>query len=273
MANARQGPHDPLGVIAGGRARPSCDLAFAARAIWMPSPSCDSCRTVGDPHVMAMIYTAAYTGLRAGELVGLRLDHVNLLHGQLTVSETISEDAKGTLVAGPTKTGKLRTVPIPRALAVMLEEHLAAHPDASGYVFCAPEGGPLRYHNFRRRFFLPAVEGAALGRPVRFHDLRHSHAAMLIAQGEHAKAIQERLGHSSIRVTLDRYGHILPTLEADLVGRLNDTLRQSRVSSACHEATDGTRANAPEAPEGASDQDFSLERTTGFEPATLTLAR
>jgi integrase len=226
-----------------------------------------------DARYRAMIYTAAYTGLRAGELVGLRLEHLNLLHGQITVSETISEDAKGTLIAGPTKTGKLRTVPIPRALAAMLEEQLAAHPNPSGHVFGAPEGGPLRYHNFRRRFFAPALASAALGRPVRFYDLRHSHAAMLIAQGARAKAIQERLGDSSIRVTLDRYGHILPALEADLVGRLDDTLRQSRVSSACHDTAHDPHPDAPEAPAGASDQELPMERTTGFEPATLTLAR
>ena len=158
----------------------------------------------------------------------------------------------GTLVAGPAKTGKLRTVLIPGARAAMLEEHLAAHPNPSGHVFGAREGGPRRYHNSRRRSFAPALENAALGRPVCFHDLRHRHAAMLIAQRQHAKAI----------------------LEADLVGRVDDTLP---AIARCHRRATTAPALRPRTrqrpPKGPLNCGNSLERTTGFEPATLTLAR
>ena len=81
---------------------------------------------------------------------------------------------------------------------------ITKYPPVDGYVFTSPEGALLRRHNFRKRFFLTAVR-ASMGEPVRFHDLRHTHVAVLIAQGEHPKVIQTRLGHSSIKVTLDRY--------------------------------------------------------------------
>ena len=226
-----------------------------------------------EPQYSALVWTAAYTGLRAGELHGLRVEHLDLLHGRIRVEQTLTEDAKGHLIAGPTKTGKIRTVPIPRHLCRILDVHLQKFADPSGYVFSAPEGGPVRHHNFRTRCFYPAVQKASLGRKVRFHDLRHTHASLLIAQGVHPKAVQERLGHSSIRVTFDRYGHLLPSVDEELVHGLDATMSDSGVAWMWHEAADDPHFDAVEAPEGASDQDVCLERTTGFEPATLTLAR
>jgi len=97
---------------------------------------------------------------------------------------------------------------------------------------------------------------------VRFHDLRHTHAALLIAQGVHPKAIQERLGHSSIRVTLDRYGHLLPAIETDLVRGLDATLLESRVASQWYSDVGDPSAATATAPEWSPDPELSLERTT-----------
>ena len=74
------------------------------------------------------------------------------------------------------------------------------------YIFTSNDGLPLRRTNFRRRHWLPAV-GNSVGEPCRFHDLRHTHFALLIAQGEHPKTIAARLGHTSVRTVLDVYGH------------------------------------------------------------------
>lgn len=81
----------------------------------------------------------------------------------------------------------------------------------------------MRRTNFRRRVWLPAVR-SSVGEPFRFHDLRHTHAAMLIAQGEHPKVIQLRLGHSSIQVTLDTYGHLFEGLNEAAADRLDAAL-------------------------------------------------
>jgi len=77
----------------------------------------------------------------------------------------------------------------------------------------------MKVANFRRRILLTAVESSICG-PCTFHDLRHTHAALLIAQGEHPKLIQTRFGHSSIRVTLDTYGHLFEGLDEAAANRL-----------------------------------------------------
>lgn len=165
---------------------------------------------VGEPYGFLVTF-AAYTGLRAGEIAGLRRGRVDLDRRVLDVVETIAE-ADGRLVSGPTKTHQRRTVPLPESLAAELEQRLALRPlDPHALVFTAPDGGPVRHGNFYSRHFRPGVTRAGLP-PMRFHDLRHSCAAMLIAQGAHPKAIAEMLGHSTITVTIDRYGRLFPSI-------------------------------------------------------------
>lgn len=171
-----------------------------------------------------LILTAAYTGLRWGELAGLRAKRLDLHERRLTVVESLAE-VKGHHTFKPPKTpASRRTVALPRFLADELGEHLSAWPAVGdGLVFTDPEGGPIRRTNFRRRVWLPAV-AATVGEPCRFHDLRHTHASWLIAQGEHPKTIQSRLGHASISITLDRYGHLMDGLDEAAAERL-DNLR------------------------------------------------
>ena len=111
-----------------------------------------------------------------------------------------------------------------------LAQHLAVHADGTGLMFSAPSGGPIRRTNFRRRIWLPAVR-ASVGEPCTFHDLRHTHAALLIVQGEHPKVIQERLGHASIKTTLDTYGHLFDGLDEAAAERLDASWRDSAVDA------------------------------------------
>lgn len=91
------------------------------------------------------------------------------------------------MVAGPLKTRKAqRTIGIPKSLADELVTHIPAHPSPSDLIFSMARGGPLDYNRFRSRYWNPAVE-ASVGRPGTPHDLRHTHVAMLIAQGESPK--------------------------------------------------------------------------------------
>lgn len=183
------------------------------------------------PEYAALIRLAAYSGLRAGEIAGLRVGRLDLLRGKVEIAETLT-DVGGTLVSsGTTKTNKIRTVPIPRFITEELAPLLAGKAPAD-YVFTSPEGGPLRHSNFYRRHFRPAVERAGLSDGVRFHDLRHTYAGFLIAEGAHPKAIMERMGHSSITVTLDRYGHLLPSLEEHLTNALDVSGRAAQRISA-----------------------------------------
>jgi integrase len=188
----------------------------------------------------ALIYTAAYAGLRAGELVALRVGALSLgdLGGTISVTGAASE-VQGRLVFGPTKTGRVRVVAIPRFLSMMLREHVERYPSADGFVFTAGEGGPIRHRNFYRRHFRPAVHSGrqqaieedraadAIPADLRFHDLRHTCAALLIANGRHMEEVKDHLGHSSIRVTSDRYGHLFPSAKQALAESLDATFRNS----------------------------------------------
>ena len=100
--------------------------------------------------------------------------------------------------------------------------------DQTALVFTSPNGSVLRHSNFYRRYFKPAVEAFRLG-GFRFHELRHTCAAMLIADGAHPRAIMERLGHSSIKVTLDTYGHLFPALDEALTDEIGRASCRERV--------------------------------------------
>jgi integrase len=169
----------------------------------------------------ALVLTAAYAGCRFGELAGLKTHRLDLLRRTLTVAESLSEVRGEVRLAAPKTAAARRQIALPMFLAEELAGHLAEWPPgADGFVFTAPAGGPLLRRNFRRRTWLPTVR-ASVGEPLRFHDLRHTHAAMLIAQGEHPKVIQNRLGHSSIKVTLDTYGHLFEGLDEAAAQRLD----------------------------------------------------
>jgi integrase len=173
------------------------------------------------PPYGTLVRFAAYTGLRAGEIAALRVKRLDLLRGTVRVVEAASE-VGGRLISGPTKTHAERTVRLPRFLRDELAAYLADRPrDHDAFVFTAPKGGRLRHNNFYQRLFCPALARAGLPEQLRFHDLRHTCASLLIAQGAHPKAIQAHLGHSSIQVTMDRYGHLFPDALEHLADRLD----------------------------------------------------
>jgi integrase len=161
------------------------------------------------PRYRALVLLAAYGGLRWGELVGLRVKRVDLLHGRVTVAEQVAE-VNGRLIPGPPKTeAGRRIVTLPAVAAVALAEHLAefAETGSEGLVFPAPEGGYLRRSNFRRRWWLAATKAADV-EGLRFHDLRHSAATLALAAGANTRELMERMGHTSPAVAL-RYQHVM----------------------------------------------------------------
>lgn len=183
------------------------------------------------PEYALLVRFVALTGLRAGEVGALRVGRVDLLRGRVDVVEAVSEVTGLGLDYGPTKTYERRSVPIPRAMCDELGAYLAGRPtDPDAFVFTAPDGGPLRHHNFYARHFTPAVVAAGLPERMRFHDLRHTCAALLINADPpaHPLAVMKRLGHSSITVTYDTYGHLFPALEEALTDSLDRSYRTSR---------------------------------------------
>jgi integrase len=185
-----------------------------------------------DHRYSAMVLTAAYTGLRFSELRALRVDRFEALRRIVRVSSSLVESRGQFYFDEPKSEASRRTVRVPPFLVDVLAAHLATYADGSGLIFSAPNGGPIRRSNFRRRIWLPVV-AASVGPPCTFHDLRHSHAALLIAQGEHPKVIQERLGHASIKTTLDTYGHLFEGLDQAAADRLEATYAASDVHAMC----------------------------------------
>lgn len=190
-----------------------------------------------DPRYRVLIYVAAYTGLRAGELWGLRRMDVDLLRGVLHVRQTVKRDTAAADAdprtvdrydreVGPPKNGRPRTISLPKHLRDMLAAHLTeptkGHTGPDGMVFHTPGGRAVRHTLFMRTVFRPVVAVALPEKDrLRFHDLRHTCATLLISAGAHAKLVQERLGHASITTTLNLYGHVLPSTEAALVDAMD----------------------------------------------------
>src|SRR4029450_5851804 len=135
-----------------------------------------------DRRYRALVLVGAYSGLRIGELAGLRRERVDLLRGTVEGAEIMTEVA-GKLQIGPPKTrASRRTIGLPRAVVNVLAEHLAPGGKPTDFVFTGPQGGRLRIANFGNRIWRPATTAAALD-GLRIHDLRHTAVALWIAAG------------------------------------------------------------------------------------------
>ena len=194
-----------------------------AEMVFLTADQIETLATAIDERYSTLIRLAAYTGLRAGEICAFRIGRVELETSRLTVAESVTDVPGHGMYFSEPKTYEHRSVTLPGFLTDELREHLdGRQDDPRAFVFTSPEGSTLNHKNFYRRHFKPAVARADLPPAMRFHDLRHTCAALCIALGAHPKAIQERLGHSSITVTLDRYGHLFPKLDETLTARLDD---------------------------------------------------
>jgi len=183
------------------------------------------------------IYLAGVLGLRWSEVAGLRVGRIDFLRRTLEISETCAE-VDGKIMFADVKTrSSRRTLAMPEFLVHLLAEHLAARgrPGPDELVFTMPEGGPLRRTTFRSRVWDPAVRKAGLD-GLTFHHLRDTAVGLMIDVGAHPKAIQDRLEHSSVRTTMDVYGHVLPTTDDAITQALDVAFSESRgLSAACDE--------------------------------------
>lgn len=203
-----------------------------AEMVFLDAAQVEALARAIEPRYSTMIRIAAYTGMRAGEIEAPRIGRTDLDAGRLTIAESVTEVQRLGLVFGQPKTYERRSVTLPPFLTAELRAHLADRDDdPEAFVFTSPEGGVIAHKNFYHRSYKPAVRAAGLPASTRFHDLRHTCAALCIALGAHPKAIQERLGHSSITVTLDRYGHLFPKLDETLTGRLDELHHEAVASS------------------------------------------
>ncbi len=184
-----------------------------------------------------MLYTpvliAATTGLRRGELLGLRWADVDLDAGTVVVRQTLQRSSGGLSFSQPKTQKSRRTVTLPSMTTKALREHHTAQVEqrlALGsrwvdhdLVFCNSDGSPWNPGSFGSQF---RVFARAAGFTVRFHDLRHSHATHLFRAGVHPKLVSERLGHSSVGITMDLYTHVIEGMDREAAERIGERLAQ-----------------------------------------------
>lgn len=175
---------------------------------------------------------AATTGMRRGEILGLRWRDIDFERQSLLVLQAIEETKEGLDFKEPKTKAARRKISLPAFVVEALRRHrreqaeqrlvLGLGKDKRDLVFTTLEGQPCRPRNFSKQF--SRLVKRALPRHVRFHDLRHTHASQLLAQGTNVKVVCERLGHSNISITLQVYGHLMPNMQEDAAAMLNDTL-------------------------------------------------
>ena len=183
--------------------------------------------------VEAFYTLAIETGMRKGELCGLMWDDVDINARRISVRRTLLK-AGPEPVLGVPKTGRSRAITISPQTASLLRKHQlrqkelklslgGAYKDRD-FVFAKENGDPIQINNFGQRSFANLIESAGV-KKIRFHDLRHTCATLLLAKGVNPKIVQERLGHSDISMTLNRYSHVTPTMQDQAARLLGDALQ------------------------------------------------
>jgi integrase len=170
----------------------------------------------------ALWATALYGGLRRGELQALRWDDVDLANGVIRV-ERAWDVREGPIE--PKSRAARRRVPIPAILRDYLVEHRHGRPGVMGHVFGRPDGQAFDGPTVAARA-QTAWRQAGL-KPITLHEARHTFASLMIAAGVNAKALASYMGHASVTITLDRYGHLMPGNEEEAAGLLDAYLARA----------------------------------------------
>ena len=182
-------------------------------------------------HMMPVVYTLAIkTGMRKGEMFGLMWQDIDLEHRSIHLSHNLSNDESSKPYIGTLKTDSSNRIIMidDNDVAMIREWHewLEKHREAMGdsyigceydVVFPSLKGTLMRFTTFARRHFRPLCDKMGLPKNFTFHSLRHTCATLLLLADQHPKIVQERLGHSSIAVTMDRYSQFLPSMQQKAV--------------------------------------------------------
>jgi len=163
---------------------------------------------------------AIFSGVRQGELLGLKWSDVDWANNQIHIQRTYNNQAWYSV---KTKTSNRKIDLGPAIMAELKKWKEACPPCALNLVFPNEFGGPINHNNMVNRHFEPALKKAEIPR-IRWHDIRHTYASLLIEQGENIKYIQNQLGHSSPTVTLNVYAHLMKPVNQDAALRLENSI-------------------------------------------------
>ena len=222
----------------GKLARNPADLADPPRAaepemrVWSPEQLRVFLRHVAEDRLAGCWTVMATTGLRRGEALGLRWEDVDLEAGRLAVRQTLVAVGYELVVSEPkTRRSKRQIALDPATVAALrshrgrqLEERLAAGPawEETPQVFTREDGTQIHPHTLSYWF---GKHAAAAGLPaIPLHSLRHSYASAALRAGVHPKVVSERLGHSSVSITLDTYSHVIEGMQEDAASRVAELI-------------------------------------------------
>ena len=192
-------------------------------------------KAASDTPYYALFFTALSTGMRLGEILGLRWCDVDLDSGSLFVVQSLYKSDGVCEMREPKSPHSRRQIAMPSSLIQLLQQHhakqevqnilLGRELTGSDLVFAHPDGKPLDRHTVSHSF-TKLLEKAGLPH-IRFHDLRHTHATLMLKAGVHPKIVSERLGHASVAFTLDTYSHVVPGLQEAAAERFDKLLKQN----------------------------------------------
>ncbi len=178
--------------------------------------------TKGD-RLSPLYHLLAMTGMRRGEVCGLKWDDVDLEAARLSVRRALIPHGDGVIVSEPKTAKGRRSIALDPGTIEVLKAQAARQIDDqdefegiwsdSGYVFTRESGEPIHPQSVSRSFGR-AVKEAKLPE-IRLHDLRHTHATLALRTGIHPKVVSERLGHSTIAITLDTYSHAISAMQEE----------------------------------------------------------
>src|SRR5215212_8199192 len=181
----------------------------------------------------ALSVLAIHTGLRQGELLGLKWEDVDLESGTLRVRRTLATTKSGPMLTAPKTKGSRRSVKLTQGALDALRSHLERQLQEidsagslwreNGLVFASEIGEPLNRHHLTSRRFKALLKRAQLPE-IRFHDLRHTCATLLLTKNVNPKIVSEMLGHASIAITLDTYSHVLPNMRDQAAAAMEEAL-------------------------------------------------
>ena len=184
----------------------------------------------------ALYVLAVTTGMRQGELLALKWSDVELENGSVQIRGSLQPTPDGLVIVEPKTVAARRNVSLTGVAVEALRKHRASQAeerlrlgaawDDRDMVFPNAVGRPMDVRSLARRSFLPLLEAAGLPR-MRFHDLRHTAATLLLGQGVHPKVVAEMLGHARISTTLDLYSHVTPTMQKQATEALDQLLSGS----------------------------------------------
>jgi len=158
---------------------------------------------------------AVSTGMRSGELLGLQWRDVDLGAEKLRIRRTVFNGK----VNSPKTSHGSRGIRLTKTAV----EALKKHAQDGEWVFSTSVGTSMSVHNLHNRSWKPLLRSAGLPN-IRFHDLRHTCATLLLTKAVHPKVVQELLGHASIQITLDTYSHLLPDMGEKAASAMDDAL-------------------------------------------------